>query len=122
MLKLRKALNGLRRASLVFQNVLFRILTEIFGFKKVVTTPRVVYHTETNVKLLVHVDDPLLHRRSNFGGQLLRGTGRLAHDEDHRGDRPEASRVPRHTRDEDAHGIPRAAEKHIEEEASCDQE
>ena len=57
--KLRKALNGLRRAILLFQNFLFGICTEKLGFKKVVSAPTVVCHTETNVKILLHVDDPL---------------------------------------------------------------
>ena len=51
---MRKALNGLRRVSLLFQNFLFRIITKKLGFKSAV-----VQHTETSVKMLVLVDDPL---------------------------------------------------------------
>ena len=48
MWKLRKALNGLRRLSLLLQNFLFRIITKKLGFMSAV-----VYHTETSVKMLV---------------------------------------------------------------------
>ena len=63
--KLRTALNGLRRPSLLFQNILLEILTESLGFKKFASTPTVVHHTETSVKSLVQVDDPLC-----IGGQI----------------------------------------------------
>ena len=54
--KLCKAVNGLRQGSLRFQNVLLAILTEKLRFKKLASTPTVVSHTETSVKLFVHVD------------------------------------------------------------------
>ena len=58
-----EAAQGTERLStsqpLLFQNFLLGILTEKLEFKKVASTPTVMYHTDTNVKMLVHVDDPL---------------------------------------------------------------
>ena len=68
--KLRKALNGLRRDSLLIQNFLFGILAEKLGFNRVVCTPTVLCHTETNVKM-PHVDDPLCIGEAKLADNLF---------------------------------------------------
>ena len=57
--KLRKALNGLKKASQLFSNYLSDILVEKLGFTKCPLVPTAFYHQETDLRTAIHVDDPL---------------------------------------------------------------
>ena len=57
--KLRKALNGLKKASQLFSNNLSDILVDKLGFEKCSLAPTVFYHCETDLRTAIHVDDPL---------------------------------------------------------------
>ena len=57
--KLRKALNGLKKASQLFSNHLSDILVEKLGFEKCPLVPTAFYHQETDLRTAIHVDDPL---------------------------------------------------------------
>ena len=54
-----KALNGLRKASQLFQKFLIDILTNHLGFASYRGLPTLLRSETTSVKLSVHVDDPL---------------------------------------------------------------
>ena len=57
--KLRKALNGLKKASQLFSNYLSDILVDKLGFEKCSLVPTAFYHEETDLRTAIHVDDPL---------------------------------------------------------------
>ena len=57
--KLRKALNGLKKASQLFSNYLSGILVEKLGFEKCPLVPTAFYHCEVDLRTAIHVDDPL---------------------------------------------------------------
>ena len=57
--KLRKAPNGLKKASLLFANYLSDILVDELGFEKCSLVPTAFYHSETDLRKAIHVDDPL---------------------------------------------------------------
>ena len=57
--KLRKALNGLKKASQLFSNYLSDILVDTLGFEKCSLAPTAFYHRETDIRTAIHVDDPL---------------------------------------------------------------
>ena len=57
--KLPKALNGLKKASQLFSNYLSDILVDKLGFKKCSLVPTAFYHSETDLRTAIHVDDPL---------------------------------------------------------------
>ena len=57
--KLRKALNGLQKASQVFSNYLSDILVDKLGFEKCSLVPTAFNHCETDFRTAIHVDDPL---------------------------------------------------------------
>ena len=57
--KLRKALNGLKKASQLFSNYLSDILVDKLGFEKCSLVPTAFYHRETDLRTAIHVDDPL---------------------------------------------------------------
>ena len=57
--KLRKALNGLKKASQLFSNYLSDILVDKLGFVKCSLAPTAFYHGETDLRTAIHVDDPL---------------------------------------------------------------
>ena len=57
--KLRKALNGLEKASQLFSNYLSDILVDKLGFKKCTQVPKAFYHHETDLRTAIHFDDPL---------------------------------------------------------------
>ena len=54
-----KALNGLKKASLLFQRFLTTILVDHLGFEKCPLVPTLFRHLEAGLRLCVHVDDPL---------------------------------------------------------------
>ena len=107
-------LNGLRRASFVFQSSFcWGSSQRNWSFKTVVCTSAVVYHTETNVKMLVHVDDPLCIGEAKLIDNLFTALGQKVPDRRSRSDRVEASLGPRQTRVEDTHRISRDSESRI---------
>ena len=57
--KLRKALNGLKKASQLFLNYLSDILVDKLGFEKCSLVPTAFYHCETDLRTAIHVDDQL---------------------------------------------------------------
>ena len=57
--KLRKALNGLKKASQLFSNYLSDILVDKLGFEKCSLATTAFYHCETDLRTSIHVDDPL---------------------------------------------------------------
>ena len=57
--KLRKALNGLKKATQLFSNYLSDILVDKLGFEKCSLVPTASYHRETDLRTAIHVDDPL---------------------------------------------------------------
>ena len=57
--KLRKALNGLKKASQLFSNYLSDILVDKLGFEKCSLVPTAFYHRETDLRTAIHVDHQL---------------------------------------------------------------
>eukprot|EP00971_Amphidinium_carterae_P324692 6452969-Amphidinium_carterae.2 len=58
--RLQKALNGLRTASQKFQRYLYKILTLELGYKASRACPALLWHEQHDVRIAVHVDDPLV--------------------------------------------------------------
>ena len=57
--ELKKALNGLVKASQLFQTFLVGILTEKLGFVQCPAVPTFLRHNESGIRTAIHVDDPL---------------------------------------------------------------
>ena len=57
--KLRKALNGLKKASQLFSNYLSDIFVDKLGIEKCSLVPTAFYHGETDLRTAIHVGDPL---------------------------------------------------------------
>jgi len=70
LLKLIKAIYGLRQASRVWNLRLHEVLTE-FGFERCPVDPCLYYHPVHRVYLLIYVDDLFLLRPSSFDRQIL---------------------------------------------------
>ena len=58
--QLKKALNGLRSASAMFQKHLFGLMKNELGFRQCIVCPTLLIHDSRKLLVVVHVDDPLV--------------------------------------------------------------
>ena len=56
---LKKALNGIKRASHMFQNFLIGLLKDKFNFKQCPSLPTLLATEPFTIAMTIHVDDPL---------------------------------------------------------------
>ena len=73
---LKKALNGLKEASLRFQQFLFEILTLKLDFMQSVACPTLLYNKNSEVRIVVHVDDPLATGKNRETDLLFENLGK----------------------------------------------
>ena len=74
--KLDKALNGLVLASKRFQQFITSILIAQLGFQKFEAMPTLFAHPEQNIKLAIHVDDPLCASKKDQAHRFWESLGR----------------------------------------------
>ena len=73
---LKKALDGFKEASLRFQQFLFEILSLKLDFMQSVACPTLLYNKNSEVRIVVHVDDPLATGKNRETDLLFENLGK----------------------------------------------